>query len=153
MQLSKNLSLAEMVRSESAKRMGLTNMPTDLHLANMKKLANNIFQPIREHFNVPIRISSGYRSEELNKKMKGTSKTSQHCKGEAMDIDMDGTAVSNAKIFHWIKDNLAFDQLIWEFGTDKNPDWVHVSYNANGSQRKQVLKAIKKNGKTSYINI
>ena len=152
MQLSKNLSLAEMVRSESAKRMGLTNMPTDLHLASMKKLANNIFQPIREHFNVPIHISSGYRSEELNKKMKGASKTSQHCKGEAMDIDMDGTAVSNAKIFHWIKDNLVFDQLIWEFGTDKNPDWVHVSYNANGSQRKQVLKAIKKNGKTSYIN-
>jgi zinc D-Ala-D-Ala carboxypeptidase len=152
MQLSKNLSLAEMIRSESAKRLGLTNIPTDQHLVSMKKLATNIFQPIREHFNVPIYLSSGYRSEELNKKTKGASKTSQHCKGEAMDIDMDGTAVSNAKIFHWIKDNLDFDQLIWEFGTDKNPSWVHVSYSADGPQRKQVLKAIKKNGKTSYIN-
>lgn len=152
MQLSKNLSLAEMIRSESAKRLGLSNMPTQQHLDSMKKLAINIFQPIREHFSIPIHVSSGYRSEELNKKMKGASKTSQHCKGEAMDIDMDGTTVSNAQIFNWIKDNLVFDQLIWEFGTEANPDWVHVSYNANGPQRKQILKAIKKNGKTSYIN-
>lgn len=151
MQLSKNLSLAEMIRSESAKRKGISNMPTEEHLANMKKLAINVFQPIRDHFNVPIHISSGYRSLELNKAIKG-SKTSQHCTGEAIDIDMDGTTISNTQIFNWIKNNLVFDQMIWEFGTDSNPDWVHVSYESSGKQRKQILKAIKKNGKTAYTN-
>jgi hypothetical protein len=151
MQLSKNLSLAEMTISYEAKRRGISNNPTQDHLANMKKLSDNVFQPIREHFKSPIRISSGYRSLALNKAIKGAA-TSQHCSGEAMDIDMDGTSITNAQIFNYIKDNLVFDQLIWEFGTDKNPDWVHVSYESNGKQRKQILKAIRKNGKTSYIN-
>jgi hypothetical protein len=151
MQLSKNLSLAEMTISYEAKRRGITNAPTEEHLGNMKKLAENVFQPIREHFKFPICISSGYRSLALNKAIKGAA-TSQHCSGEAMDIDMDGTSITNAQIFNYIKDNLVFDQLIWEFGTDKNPDWVHVSYESNGKQRKQILKAIRKNGKTSYIN-
>lgn len=151
MQLSKNLSLAEMIRSESAKRNGISNMPAEEHLTNMKKLAINVFQPIREHFNIPIHISSGYRSLELNKAIKG-SKTSQHCTGEAIDIDMDGTTISNAQIFNWIKNNIVFDQMIWEFGTDSNPDWVHVSYESSGKQRKQILKATKKNGKTVYTN-
>lgn len=149
MNLSKNLSLAEMISSESAKRNGIKNEPTAEHLDNMKKLATNVFQPIRDYFNVPIHISSGYRSLALNKAIKG-SLSSQHCSGEAMDIDMDGTDITNAKIFNYIKDNLVFDQLIWEFGTDKNPDWVHVSYESKGKQRKQVLKATKKNGKTAY---
>jgi len=151
MQLSKNLSLAEMTISYEAKRRGITNNPTQDHLANMKKLAENVFQPIREHFKSPIHISSGYRSLALNKAIKGAA-TSQHCSGEAMDIDMDGTSITNAQIFNYVKDNLVFDQLIWEFGTDKNPDWVHVSYESTGKQRKQILKAIRKNGKTSYIN-
>lgn len=151
MNLSKNLSLAEMISSESAKRNGIKNEPTAEHLDNMKKLATNVFQPIRDHFNTPIHISSGYRSLALNKAIKG-SLSSQHCSGEAMDIDMDGTDITNAKIFNYIKENLVFDQLIWEFGTDKNPDWVHVSYESKGKQRKQVLKAIKKNGEKSYIN-
>jgi hypothetical protein len=151
MQLSKNLSLAEMTISYEAKRRGISNNPTQDHLANMKKLSDNVFQPIREHFKSPIRISSGYRSLALNKAIKGAA-TSQHCSGEAMDIDMDGTSITNAQIFSYIKDNLVFDQLIWEFGTDKNPDWVHVSYESTGKQRKQILKAIRKNGKTSYIN-
>ena len=151
MQLSKNLSLAEMTISYEAKRRGITNAPTEEHLGNMKKLAENVFQPIREHFKFPICISSGYRSLALNKAIKGAA-TSQHCSGEAMDIDLDGTSITNAQIFNYIKDNLVFDQLIWEFGTDKNPDWVHVSYESNGKQRKQILKAIRKNGKTSYIN-
>jgi zinc D-Ala-D-Ala carboxypeptidase len=149
MNLSKNLSIAEMISSESAKRNGIKNEPTAEHLENMKKLAVNVFQPIRDYFNIPIHISSGYRSLALNKAIKG-SLSSQHCSGEAMDIDMDGTDITNAKIFNYIKDNLVFDQLIWEFGTDKNPDWVHVSYESKGKQRKQVLKAIKKNGKTAY---
>lgn len=150
MQLSKNLSLAEMIRSESAKRAGISNMPTKQHLESMKILAEKIFQPIRDHFKVPIHISSGYRSKALNASIKGASKTSQHSKGEAMDIDMDGTEITNKQVFDYIKDNLEFDQLIWEFGTDNNPAWVHVSFNSKGRQRKQILKATKKNGKTVY---
>jgi hypothetical protein len=151
MQLSKNLSLAEVMRSETAKRNGISNMPTPEHIENFKKLAEKVFQPIREHFGKPIHISSGYRSAALNKAVKG-SLSSQHCTGEAIDIDMDGTDITNAQIFNYIKDNLEFDQLIWEFGTDSNPDWVHVSYESTGKQRKQILKAIKKGpGATSYI--
>lgn len=147
MQLSKNLSLAEMIISSEAKRKGISNMPTEEHLANMKKLAINVFQPIRDHFKVPIHISSGYRSLALNKAIKG-SKTSQHVLGQAMDIDMDGTSITNKQIFDYIKDNLVFDQLINEF----DYSWVHVSYNTNGTQRKQILKATKQNDKTVYTN-
>jgi hypothetical protein len=149
MVLSKNLELAEVIRSESAKRRGINNIPTPEHIENLKKLAENIFQPIRDHFNVPIRISSGYRSKALNTAIKG-SLTSQHCQGEAIDIDMDGTSITNAQIFNFIKDNLNFDQLIWEFGTKSNPDWVHVSYESTGKQRKQILVASKVGGKTVY---
>jgi hypothetical protein len=151
MQLSKNLSLAEMTRSDSAKRLGISNEPTIAHLSNMQKLAENVFQPIREHFGVPIYISSGYRSKALNSAIKGSSKTSQHSKGEAMDIDMDNTQITNAQIFEFIKNNLSFDQLIWEFGDDKNPDWVHVSYSAAGKQRNQILKSVRRNGAVQYI--
>jgi zinc D-Ala-D-Ala carboxypeptidase len=150
MQLSKNLSLAEVTRSETAKRKGISNMPTPEHIENFKKLAENVFQPIRDHFGVPIRISSGYRSKELNTAI-GGSLSSQHCQGEAIDIDMDGTSITNAQIFHFIKDNLNFDQMIWEFGTDKNPDWVHVSYESTGKQRKQILVAKRVGGKTTYV--
>jgi zinc D-Ala-D-Ala carboxypeptidase len=150
MQLSKNLSLAEVTRSETAKRRGVSNMPTEAHIENFKLLAEKVFQPIRDHFGVPIHISSGYRSAALNKAIGGAA-SSQHCTGEAIDIDMDGTAITNAAIFNYIKDNLEFDQLIWEFGTDTNPDWVHVSYESTGKQRKQILKAIKKGGATSYL--
>jgi hypothetical protein len=150
MQLSKNLTLAEVIRSETAKRKGISNMPTPEHIENFKKLAINVFQPIRDHFGVSIHISSGYRSKALNTAI-GGSLSSQHCRGEAIDIDMDGTDITNAQIFHFIKDNLIWDQMIWEFGTDKNPDWVHVSYKSTGKQRKQILKAIKTNGKTSYV--
>ena len=150
MQISKHLSLAEVSRSETAKRKGINNTPSGEHLENFKKLAENIFEPIREHFGVPIHISSGYRSKELNAAV-GGSATSQHCQGEAIDIDMQDTSITNAQIFNYIKDNLNFDQMIWEFGNDSNPDWVHVSYESTGKQRKQILKAIKANGKTSYV--
>jgi len=150
MQLSKNLSLAEMLRSESAKRKGIENKPTQEHIENMQLLAEKVFQPIREHFAVPIHISSGYRSKELNKAV-GGSQTSQHSKGQAMDIDMDGTSITNAEVFHWIKNNLEFDQLIWEFGKTANPDWVHVSFSKSGN-RKQILIARKIAGKTTYLN-
>jgi zinc D-Ala-D-Ala carboxypeptidase len=150
MQLSKNLSLAEVMRSETAKRKGVSNMPTEAHIANFKLLAEKVFQPIREHFGVPIHISSGYRSAALNKAV-GGSATSQHCTGEAIDIDMDGTSVTNRQIFDFIKDNLEFDQCIFEFGTEENPDWVHVSYESTGKQRKQILRAKKVGGKTVYV--
>ena len=150
MQLSKNLSLAEVMRSETAKRKGVSNMPTEAHIANFKLLAEKVFQPIREHFAVPIHISSGYRSAALNKAI-GGSATSQHCSGEAIDIDMDGTTITNAEIFHFIKDNLEFDQLIAEFPVNSNPAWVHVSYESSGKQRKQILVAKKVGGATKYI--
>ncbi len=152
MQLSKHLSLAEVTRSETAKRKGISNQPTPEHLENFKLLAEKVFEPIRLHFGSPINISSGYRSLALNKAV-GGSKTSQHCSGEAIDIDMDGSSngITNKMIFDFIKDNLQFDQLIWEMGNDSNPDWVHVSYESSGKQRKQILKAIKKGRVTSYI--
>jgi hypothetical protein len=152
MKLSENLSLSEIIRSESAKRKGVSNMPTEEHIANLKVLAEKVFQPIRENFRVPILISSGYRSKELNAAI-GGSLTSQHCSGEAIDIDMDGTphGVTNADVFNFIKNKLEFDQIVWEFGTATNPDWVHVSYKVKGGNRKQILKAVKSGGKTTYI--
>lgn len=150
MKLSEHLELSEVIRSESAKRRGINNMPTDEHIKNLKLLAENIFEPIRANFRQPIRISSGYRSQSLNAAIGGAI-NSQHSTGEAIDIDMDGTDVGNKEIFNFIKGKLSFDQLIHEFGTDENPDWVHVSFSSNGKQRKQVLRAIKENGKTKYI--
>lgn len=154
MKLSEHLDLSEVIRSESAKRNGISNMPIPQHIENFKLLAEKIFEPIRNNFRCPIHISSGYRSIELNSAIKG-SLTSQHCTGEAIDIDMDGTpnGVTNKMVFDYIKNNLEFDQLIWEFGNDSNPDWVHVSYESRGKQRKQILKAIRVNGNTQYKQI
>ena len=149
--ISEHLELSEVIRSEQAKRMGVSNMPTAEHIENFKKLAENVFEKIRNNFRVPIHISSGYRSVELNKAIKGSS-TSQHCRGEAIDIDMDGSpnGVTNKMVFDYIYKNLDYDQLIWEFGTSENPDWVHVSYSSTGKQRKQTLKAIRGASGTSY---
>lgn len=152
MNLSANLSLVEVTKSNTAKRLGIDNTPTPEHLANLKLVAQNIFQPIREHFQKPINVSSGYRSKALNDATPGSSATSQHCSGEALDLDQDSmnTGVTNKMVFEFIKNNLNFDQLIWEFGDDQNPDWVHVSYESTGRQRKQILKAVRVNGKTTY---
>lgn len=140
MKLSKNLSLAEVVRSETAKRLDIDNNPTKEHLDNLKAIAENVFQPIRDHFNCPIHVSSGYRSEDLNRAIRG-SKTSLHMQGCALDLDMDFTNVSNTEVFNYIKDNLEFDTLIWEFNNeDGSPKWVHVSYR-EGKNRKQVIEA------------
>jgi hypothetical protein len=145
MKISEHLELSELTRSESAKRNGISNMPTPDHIENFKILATKVFEPIREHFGVPIRISSGYRSAELNKCI-GGSATSQHSTGEAIDIDQDGTTITNKQVFDYIKDNLAFDQLINEF----NYAWVHVSYKANGKQRGEILEAYKERKATKY---
>lgn len=151
MKLSEHLALSEVIRSESAKRNGISNMPIPEHIENFKLLAEKVFEPIRNNFRCPIHISSGYRSKELNT-LVGGSATSQHCTAEALDVDMDGTphGVTNKMVFDFIKSSLEFDQLIWEFGTDENPDWVHVSYESTGKQRKQVLKAKRVAGKTVY---
>ena len=150
MQLSEHFELAEFTRSSTAKRAGISNAPTEGHINNMKLLCEKVLEPIRTHFARPLLLSSGYRSAALNAVTPGASSTSQHCSGEAVDIDMDETNITNAQIFNYIKDNLEFDQLIWEFGTSTNPNWVHVSYESNGRQRKQILRAVKKNGKTVY---
>ncbi len=153
MKISTHLNLAEVTRSDAAKRHNIDNTPTAEHLENFKLIADKVFEPIRAHFGVPIHISSGYRSQALNKFIKGSA-SSQHCKGQAIDIDMDGSngEVTNRMVFDFIKNKLDFDQLIWEFGTDANPDWVHVSYTKD-KNRKQKLKAVRINGKTSYINL
>lgn len=153
MKISPNLNLAEITRSDTAKRHGIDNTPNAEHLENFKLLADKVFEPIREHFKTPIFISSGYRSKALNAFIKG-SESSQHCKGQAIDIDMDGSngEVTNRMVFDFIKNKLDFDQLIWEFGTDFNPDWVHVSY-VKGKNRKQKLKAVRSGGKTTYLPI
>ena len=134
MRISKHLTLAELTKSDTALRLKIDNTPTAEHLENLKRVANNVFEPIREHFGVPIYISSGYRSEALNKAVKG-SLTSQHCKGEALDIDADIFGkITNKQIFDFVKENLVFDQLINEY----NYSWVHVSFKKTGN-RKQVL--------------
>jgi hypothetical protein len=152
MQLSKYFTLGELTPSSTAKRLGIKNNPTPAHLECLKLLATNVLDKVREHFGKPIWISSGYRSKALNDVTPGSSATSQHCSGEAADLDQDskGTGVSNKMVFDYIKDHLTFDQLIYEYGTDANPDWVHVSWESTGKQRKQVLRCTRVNGKPVY---
>lgn len=150
MHLSENLTLSEAIKSQTAIRLGIDNSPKREHLKALRALAVNIFQPVRDHFGVPIAVTSGYRSEALNKAI-GGSATSQHSKGEALDLDADvfgGT--ENQYIFHYIHQHLEFDQLIWEFGTDENPAWVHVSFKADGTNRMEALTATKQGGRTVY---
>jgi hypothetical protein len=151
MKLSEHFDLGEFTRSDYAKRNGIKNMPNPEQTDNLRELCVNVLEPIRKHFQIPILISSGFRSKELNNAI-GGAKNSQHVSGEAVDIDHDLSAnvVSNRMIFDFIKSNLTFDQMIWEFGTSNNPDWVHVSYVGNGKNRNQILRAIKHGGKTTY---
>ena len=148
MKVSAHFALAEFTRSESAKRHGVSNEPTPEHLQNLITLCEKVLEPIRMKFG-PINISSGYRSKALNHYI-GGALNSQHCEAKAADIDMDGMGgASNTEIFNYIKDSLDFDQMIWEFGDNNKPDWVHVSYNG-AKNRKQILRALKVNGKTVY---
>ena len=145
MNLSKNLSLKEAIRSQTATRKGIDNTPGAGHLEALQAIAENVFQPARDFFGVPIRVSSGYRSPALNKAI-GGSKTSQHSKGEALDLILEGR---NLSLFMFILNNLDFDQLIWEFGSDVEPDWVHVSYKTSGN-RGEVLVADRYKGRVRY---
>ena len=153
MKLSNNLSVAEVIKSNTAKRCGISNEPTIEHLENLKAIALNIFQPARDYFKKPIYVSSGYRSKALNKKI-GGSKKSQHSKGQALDLDAHTFGgLTNKELFDFISEHLEFDQIIWEFGTYDEPDWVHVSYVSDGINRGESLKAYKANGITRYKHI
>ena len=157
--LSEHLSLKEIIKSQTASRNGIKNTPTAAHLKNLQILAQELFEPIREAVSAdrgvdtPIPISSGYRSKELNERI-GGSKTSQHSIGQALDIDLDGwyPDFDNADLFYLILEEIDFDQIIWEFGDDDKPDWVHVSYKSPEQNRKKVTRAIRKEGKTHYVN-
>ena len=157
MELSKDLTEKEFIHSDTAKRKGIDNSMLNSHRDNAKQLANKIFQPSRDHFNKPLFLSSGYRSKALNDAI-GGAYGSQHSKGMAMDLDQDAYEakydVSNYDVFWHIHDNLDFDQLIWEYGDSKNPDWVHVSYDkSKAKQRKSVITAHRNsNGETYYTD-
>ena len=147
--ISNHISYREGVYSTTAKRLGLDNTPNNEQLNNMELIAHEIFEPHRSYVGGPIKINSFFRSPKLNKAIGGSSK-SQHCKGQAMDIDDTYGRMTNAEMYHFIKDHLDFDQIIWEFGDDDNPDWVHVSYVSPEKNRNRCLKAYKENGKTKY---
>ena len=151
--ISKHISYREGIRSTTADRLGIDNKPGQVELVNMEVIAERIFEPLREWVGGPIRINSFYRSPKLNKAI-GGSKRSQHIEGRAMDIDDTYGHKTNAEMFIFIKQNLDFDQMIWEFGTDDNPNWVHVSYVSEDSNRNRCLKAYKDaNNKTKYMVI
>ena len=150
MKLSKNFSLTELTKSQTAERMGLDNNPSEDQTENLRLLCERVLQPVRDHFDDVVTISSGYRSEILSQKI-GSSSKSQHCRGQAADFEIFG--VENKKVSDWIKENLMFDQLILEYYTPGEPNsgWIHVSYNRDiNLNRKEYLRAIKVDGKTQY---
>ncbi len=141
--ISKYLTLGEAIRSEKAKSLGLSNLPDQTQLAAIKNVATKVFDPVREFVGGPLFASSFFRSPELNKGVPGASATSQHMKGEAIDIDCKRYKIgTNMEVFRFIRDNLEFDQLIYEKGTDTEPAWVHVSLKLSGKNRKSVLRTI-----------
>ena len=148
--ISAHISYKEGVRSNTATRRGIDNTPNDEQLDCMEKIAEEVFEPLRAYVGGPIKINSFFRCPELNKAIGGSSK-SQHCKGQAVDIDDTFGRCTNAEMYHFIKENLDFDQMIWEFGDDDNPDWVHVSYVSPEDNRNRCLKAYRENGKTKYM--
>ena len=149
MSISKHISYKEGVYSRTALRRGIKNNPNTEQMKNMVAIAEEVFEPLRMWVGGPIKINSFFRSPELNKAIGGSGK-SQHCHGQAIDLDDTFGKATNAEMYEFIKKNLDFDQMIWEFGDDENPDWVHVSYVSPDQNRKRCLKAYKKSGKTNY---
>lgn len=146
-QLTNNFSYEEMTRSVTARNRGIDNTPDATQIASLRMLCIKVLQPCREHLGEPIVVQSGFRSSKLNKRI-GGAKNSQHTRGEAADI----SCQNNKAVFDFIHDNLPFDQLIWEFGNDDQPEWIHVSH-ALGENRGEVLRAFKKGNKTVYQHI
>ena len=151
MKLSDNFSLNELIKSQTAERKGIDNTPSPTHQANLQSLCTHILQPVRDHFNRVVTVSSGYRSEALCVAI-GSKITSQHAKGQSADFEIFG--VSNKELANYINENLDYDQLILEYWKESDPNsgWVHCSFNLQGN-RKQYLRAYKKNGMTHYEQI
>ena len=147
--ISEHISYKEGIKSNTATRLGIKNTPDDYQITNMVNIGVNVFEPLRKYVGGPIRINSFYRCEKLNRAIGGSSR-SQHCEGRAIDLDDTLGHKTNAEMYKYIKDNLSFDQLIWEFGDDNNPDWIHVSYVHPDENRKRCLRAERINGKTTY---
>lgn len=149
MRVSKHISYREATHSATAKRRGLDNTPNQEQLENMYKVAEFIFEPLRLFVGGPIKINSFFRSGDVNKAVGGTSR-SQHCKGQAIDIDDVFGHKTNAEMFQYVRENLDFDQMIWEFGSNNNPSWLHISYVSKAENRNRILRAVKRDGKTKY---
>jgi len=150
--ISKHISYKEAVYSRTAQRLDIYNHPDNVQKDNMLLIAKKVFEPLRKWVKGPIKINSFFRSPDLNKAIGGSGK-SQHCQGQAIDLDDTFGKATNAEMFNYIKENLDFDQMIWEFGDEDNPDWVHVSYVSEEKNRNRCLKAYKKNNKTKYMVI
>ena len=149
MKISDHITYAEAIHSNTAKRRGIDNTPNEIQVLSMKLLADKIFEPLREWVGGPIKVNSFFRSITLNEAIGGVA-SSQHCKGQAIDIDDVYGRKTNADMYHWIQMNLDYDQMIWEFGTDVQPNWIHVSYVSKEENRNKCLKAYKEDGKTKY---
>ena len=150
--ISKHITHKEAIRSNTALRLNISNIPNDYEISNMVGIANHVFEPLREYVGGPIKINSMFRCEDLNRAIGGSSR-SQHCQGRAIDLDDTFGHKTNAEMFNYIKNNLNFDQLIWEFGDNKNPAWIHVSYVSQEENRTRCLRVQKINGKNSYTVI
>ena len=150
--ISKHISDREGAYSRTAERLDINNVPNDDQLKAMELVAEKVFEPLREWVGGPVKINSFFRSVKLNKIIGGSSK-SQHCRGQAIDIDDTFGKVANSDMYNYIKNNLDFDQLIWEFGNDDNPNWLHVSYVSPEKNRNRCLKAYKDGKRTKYKTI
>ena len=149
MKISDHITYAEAIHSNTAKRKGIDNTPSEVQVLSMKLLAEKIFEPLRKWVGGPIKVNSFFRSVTLNEAIGGVA-SSQHCKGQAIDIDDVYSYKTNAEMYKWIQGNLDYDQMIWEFGTDTQPNWVHISYVSKEENRNKCLKAYKENRKTKY---
>ena len=147
--ISKHIAYAEAIHSNTAKRKGIDNTPNQTQVEAMKLLASQVFEPLREWVGGPIKVNSFFRSVTLNEEIGGVA-SSQHCKGQAIDIDDVYGRKSNAEMYNWIKENLSYDQIIWEFGTAMQPNWIHISCVSEEENRSKCLKAYKEHGKTKY---
>ena len=149
--ISKHVSYHEGTYSRTGERRDLDNTPNENQLKCMKEVAENLFEPLREWVGGPIKINSFFRGEPVNTAI-GGSRKSQHMKGQAIDIDDTFGHKKNAEMYHYIKDNLDFDQMIWEFGDDENPNWLHISWVSHRPNRKKLTIAKKVDGRTKYIH-
>jgi hypothetical protein len=149
MKISDHITYAEAIHSNTAKRKGIDNTPSEVQVLSMKLLAEKIFEPLRKWVGGPIKVNSFFRSVTLNEAIGGVA-SSQHCKGQAIDIDDVYSYKTNAEMYKWIQENLDYDQMIWEFGTDTQPNWVHISYVSKEENRNKCLKAYKEHGRTKY---